>query len=940
MRPLPPALQFAAACGFLVLFSDVAAGGPPAGPGPGKKGENEPAPALWALKPISDPEPPPVRDPSWCRNPIDRFVLARLEEEGLRPSPEADPVTLIRRLSLDLIGLPPSPEEVDRFLAGGGASACERLVDRLLASPHYGERWGRQWLDIARYADTNGFEKDNVRTMWRYRDWVIEALNRDLGFDRFITEQLAGDLLPDPTPSQLVATGFHRNTMINDEGGVDQEQYRYLAVVDRVNTTAGAFLGLTLGCAQCHSHKYDPLSQREYFQFFAFFNNADEPVVEMPTPEEEARRASHREALERARSELLLDTAPGREDLYREVNAAQPLWEKEKAREARRWVVLDPRSFTSEGNASLEKLPDRSLLAGGPSPGSDTYRVEAVSELPEITAIRLEVLPHPSLPHGGPGRGRVLGEGNFVLSELSVAAAPLSPSSGDSSRPVPLVLKNASADHSQKGFEVANAIDGDVETGWSIGSDKPGMNVARAAVFETEGPALFRGPTRLTFTLTHHYVHEHNIGRFRLSVTGGPRPVKATGLTPEAEEALTTPEEGRTESQRAAIRRQYRLQAPRLADLQKKLAELGAVEVPVTTALVMRERARPRTTRLHIRGEFLNEGEEVSPAVPACLPPLPPGPPANRLGLARWLSSPENPLTARVTVNRAWLSHFGRALVNTPEDFGSRGEPPSHPALLDWLARELQRQSWSLKALHRLIVSSAAYRQSSVVGPELLQRDPYNVLLARGPRFRLEAELVRDVALCAGGLLSAKVGGPSVFPPQPEGVNGLSYGSFEWKSSTGEDRYRRGLYTFWKRTSPYPALLTLDAPTADTTCLRRSRTNTPLQSLTLLNDAVFLEAAQGLARRTFAEGPEETEGRVRLAFRLCLSRSPDPVELEELTRFVERERRRFKERAAEAALLFPADPARRPAGIALEEAAAWTLLARVLLNLDETITLE
>jgi hypothetical protein len=885
----------------------------------------------WAFQPIVRPPLPAVRREGWARNPIDLFILARLEAEGLSPSPEADPITLLRRLSLDLTGLPPLLEDAERF-AAEEPGAYEREVDRLLASPHRGERWARLWLDAARYADTNGYEKDNPRIMWRWRDWVIDAFNRDLAFDRFTIEQLAGDLMPGASFEQLIATGFHRNTMLNEEGGADQEQFRYEAVVDRVNTTGTVFLGLTVGCAQCHSHKYDPISQREYFGLFAFFNNAEEPTIEAPAKEENARREEHLARLAALEAELLREPVLSGPDgaekaaLYRALDERQPAWEEEQARKARRWTVLEPASAVSEGGADLLPLPDGSLLAGGAMPQHDTYRVEYVTELEGITAFRLEVLPHPSLPGGGPGRGRVLGEGNFVLSELSIEA------------PGPVKLAKASTDHSQEGFGIEKAIDGDVESGWSIEAHKPGMNVARSAVFETAEPAGGPGGTRLAVTLVHYYVHEHNIGRFRLSATADPRPVRASGLPALVEEALLLPPAERTSEQAAAVKRHYRSSVPELAALQKEVSELRASVPKVTTALVMRERERPRETRLHIRGEFLHRGELVEPGVPSSLPPLPEGAAPDRLSLARWITAPENPLCARVAVNRACQAIFGRGLVTTPEDFGAQGAPPSHPELLDWLASELVAQGWSLKALERLIVTSAAYRQSSRVSPEAIRRDPDNVLIARGARFRADAEVVRDAALAASGLLSMRIGGPSVFPPQPDGLAGLSFGSYSWPASKGEDRYRRGLYTYWKRTNPYAAFITFDAPVGETACVRRPRSNTPLQALFLLNDQVFIEAARALAARVLREAPQEDGERLRRAFRHALSRLPEAEELAAMLAFLDEARRELDDSAAERiAGVNAEEPA---AGAEPRELAAWTLLARVLLNLDEAITRE
>jgi mono/diheme cytochrome c family protein len=619
----------------------------------------------WSFRPIRRPDAPAVKNAKWARNPIDRFVLARLERENIAPSPEANRATLIRRLSLDLIGLPPTPEEVDAFVTDASADAYERLIDRLLASPHYGERWGRHWLDLARYADSNGYSIDAPRSIWPYRDWVIAALNRDLPFDQFTTDQLAGDLLPNATLEQKVATGFHRNTQINEEGGIDKEQFRVEAVVDRVNTTGSVWLGLTVGCCQCHDHKFDPLGQREYYQLFAFFNNQDEP------------------------------------------------------------------------NLSLG-------------------RAEA---------------------------------------------------------------------------------------------DKPAA------------PPKWNRPAEIT-------------------------------------------------------------------------------------TMVLRERATPRETRVLLGGDFTRPGAKVAPGTPAVLPPMPTAEKApNRLDLASWICDPKNPLTARVLVNRIWGQYFGLGIVETENDFGTQGTPPSHPELLDWLASEFVARGWSLKALHKTIVTSATYRQSSNARPDLATIDARNRLLARQARLRLEAEVVRDVCLGASGLLNPKVGGPGVFPPLPDGVFRVTQVKRTWTPSEGPDRYRRGMYTYFWRASPHPALTTFDAPDAGTACTRRPRSNTPLQSLTLLNDAGFYEYAYGLAARVLRDGPETDAGKVRRAFRLCLGRSPGDSELRTLQAFLTRERDHFTTSAAEAAKLLGAGGQAGKELTKLDGAddankAALVLLSRVLLNLDEFITRE
>jgi hypothetical protein len=695
----------------------------------------------WAFQPVRRPPPPATADRAWARNPIDPFILARLEKEKIAPSPPAGKVTLLRRLHLDLTGLPPSPAEVDDFLADDRPDAYERVVDRLLASAHYGERWGRHWLDLARYADSDGFEKDGPRPFaWRYRHWVIGWLNRDLPYDRFVVEQLAGDLLPGGGAEQRVATGFHRNTLTNREGGIDKEQFRVEAVVDRANTTARVFLGLTLGCAQCHDHKYDPLPQRDYYRFFAFFNS----------------------------------------DVERDIPAP---------------VIGE--HYADDALPAARKKALKALLA---------------------------------------------------REELYLAQLP-----------------------------------------------------ARAAAWEAALP------------------HAHRRAL--------PAAVRA---------ALAEPAASRSEAQTQQVLSYLRGRDPAYRQLTRSITAMrhssGAVVQAQTIAL-----GRPRRTHVLLRGDFQRPGVEVLPGVPGVLPPLP-GKSPNRLALARWLVGPDNPLTARVAVNWVWHKYFGRGIVPTLDDFGTQGEKPSHPGLLDHLAGEFRAGGWGLKDLHRRIVTSAAYRQSSRVRPELAARDPHNALLARQARLRLEAEVVRDTALAASGLLARRVGGPSVRPPQPAGISELSYGSqLRWVESRGADRHRRGLYTWFQRTSPYPMLLTFDAPDSNLCCVRRERSNTPLQALTLLNDAVFVECAQALARRVLATGLADTDDRLVLAFRLCTARKPTPTERARLRRLLDEVRALCVEDEAGAWKLVGDRP---PVGVGAAEAAAWVVLARTLLNLDEVVTRE
>ncbi len=752
----------------------------------------------WAYRAPRRPELPAVRDATWVRTPIDRFVLARLEKEGLAPSSEAPLEMLVRRVSLDLIGLPPSPQEVDDVVADaardGTDAAYARLVDRLLVSPHYGERWARPWLDLARYADSHGFEKDLPRVMWKYRDWVIDALNRDMPFDRFTIEQIAGDMLPNASPEQVVASGFHRNAMTNEEGGTDPEEALYAVLVDRVNTTATVWLGTTLGCAQCHNHKYDPFSQRDYYRLMAFFANTDydvrtfgdgtrffEGIIDLPTPEQAARRKTLQVQIDRLNEEMRIETP--------ELERAQTLWEQAMQREASsEWAVLMPTRVSATSGVELTPAPDGSVLAAGANPGETTYTIEAAvapallaqsarERAERVTAIRLEALPDPSLPKGGPGRDPY---GNFQLNGFELEA-------GDSR----LAFSAIRADDSAGGVSLDTFFPKTLPRGvyaprgWRIDASRQAIRLPRQIVFTLETPRTgWTGAARPTLAgresreggLRIRLKHQgaavgQALGRFRLSVTSSSSPERVVEIPARLRPVLAISAAERTDTQRADLAAFYRSVAEslkpsrdRVAELQKELRALG-----IPTALVMRERVsheRP-STYVRRRGSFMDKGEQVYAGVPEILHPLGDDQMPNRLGLAHWLVDGRNPLTARVAVNRAWEQLFGRGIVETSEDFGTQGTPPSHPELLDWLATELVGSGWHMKTLHKSIVTSATYRQSSAVSQALVERDPYNRLLARGSRVRMEAEMVRDATLAASGLLSRKMGGPSVFPPQP-----------------------------------------------------------------------------------------------------------------------------------------------------------------------------
>jgi len=1054
----------------------------------------------WAfVAPVQRPQPA-VKQAAWPRNAIDRFVLARLEKAGLKPSPEADRVTLVRRVYLDLVGLPPTPAEADAFVNDRRPGAYERLIDKLLASPHYGERWARRWLDLARYADTNGFEKDRPRSVWLYRDWVIDALNRDMPFDQFTIEQLAGDMLPGATLQQRIATGFHRNTMLNEEGGIDPLEYRFYSVVDRMATTGTTWLGLTIGCAQCHTHKFDPITQREYYRTMACLNNADELTVDVPRPDLEAKRKQIAAEIAERESHLA-----AKFPVETKVN-----WKPARIAEVK-----------TESGAKAAMLPDGSVLISGANPEKDTYTITLADDTP-AEAIRLEALPDPSLGGNGPGRTP---HGNFVLSQIS-------PLGGPEHNPITVETPHfvrAEADFAQDGFPVSAALNNAGGRGWAI--DGPGkLGTAHTAVFTLDRPVRFNGGSQWLLRLEQNFGGHHTLGRFRISlgtpVTADSRPVEirreeamqksfaewmrrheatavrwqplratkaaanvplltvqddssifvsgdttkrdvydlafsaggapitairldalpddrlpkhgpgrtyyeggfgdfylseitlqANGksvkfasavqnggspasaaidgdpqsgwsingrqgettsavfrlaeplkagsfslqliferyfacalghfkisvtsdarmaeadLPPEAEVALLTPADQRTEAQKALLFQQFLRTTPELQPERDAIVGLKQQMPEYPTALVFQERpaSNPRPTFVHLRGEYLQAEEQVTPGTPAVLPGLPPGTKPDRLAFARWLVSPENPLTSRVAVNRQWAAFFGRGIVRTTEDFGYQGEPPTHPDLLDWVAVEFRKQGWSLKRLHKLIVLSATYRQSSRMTQELLARDPENRLLARGPKVRLEAEMLRDCVLTASGLISPKIGGPSVFPPQPPGVTSEgTFGALTWNVSQGEDRYRRGLYTFSKRTAPYAMFTTFDAPSGEVCVARREVSNTPLQALTLLNDQVFIEAAQTLGK-TIAALPVSDSDRVVSLFRRCLTRPPNATEIERLLRFFSEQKSRFERKELDAAKV--AGPGKGDAN----SRAAWTTVARSLLNLDEAV---
>jgi hypothetical protein len=892
----------------------------------------------WSFQPLKRPAVPEVKQASWPRTPLDNFILARLEREGIEPSPVADRATLIRRLSIDLLGLLPSPSQVEQFLADQRPDAYEQLVEELLRSKHYGERWARHWLDLARYADSDGYEKDRARPhAWRYRHWVINALNDDMPFDQFSTWQLAGDMLPETSIAMRVASGFHRNTLHNTEGGTDQEEDRVKKTVDRLNTFGSIWLGLTVGCAQCHTHKYDPITQREYYSLYAFFNNINEADVAAPTVDEQKQFEVAKAAFDEAQLKL---TGPLQDYETNELAAAQVSWEPTALQTVLQWESLKPLLATSLHGAELAVGDDLAVLVSGANEKSDIYTVQGTITSAVLRAIRLEVLPHDSLPTKGPGRAA---NGNFVLTTVRLAARPAE--SEEEFKPLP--LKGVLADFSQQEWAAALAINENPADGWAV---SPQFGKRHLLVLELAEPLAAETGLELQIQLEQQYEtgEAHNIGHFRLSTTSGTAPLTLDGLPPAVATGLGTPAEQRNEEQKQAITSYFRQQDSRYLEL-KKVVDEHAAKAPKPSATKAQSVAEGdrRQAHVHVRGDFLSPGIEVNAETVSVLPDLKPRSDdpehrPDRLDLASWLFQAENPLTARVTANRIWYRHFGRGIVATIDDFGDQGELPSHPGLLDWLAVELQDNAWSIKQLHRLIVSSATYRQQSAYRTELIARDPDNTLLARQNRLRVEAEVVRDLALDASGLLSRRLGGPSVRPPQPTGHSSLTYAnSAKWETSGGEDRYRRGLYTFFQRTSPYPMLMTFDAPDSNVCAAQRQVSNTPLQALTIWNDPVFVECAQALGRRLLAEVPASEEvaqtsaRRARHAMMLCLSRPVTPGEQQIVVDCYQLQKQFLQENPEAVGKICGSLPIAE--GVDQLELASWVAVGRVLLNLDEFI---
>lgn len=889
------------------------------------------------------PKPTALRE-NELRSPIDYFVGDRLASEGFSFSSEADPAILARRLSLALTGLPATLEQVTAFEVAPSDEAYEALVDELLASPAFGQHWARHWLDLARYADSNGFQADQIRDAWAYRDWVVDAFANDLPFDRFVIEQLAGDLLPDADISTRIATGFHRTPTCNVEAGVHPEANRVNQVFDRVNTTATVFLGSTLECAQCHDHKYDPFTQKDYYSLFAYFNNTPlevevtagvsydfvGPTMDLPMlPEQEQTLRAHRTRLaklEKQRGQLMSER-----DFDRWLEETRKALSRGRAA----WVTPTP-SVTATGNETFNVLEDQSVLFGGTLPGSTVYRFE-YDGLNDYTGqtllgVRIDALRHKSLPGGGPGRGDAV-RTNFVLNEVEaiVAAVP----DGDVQ---PLVFGETKASFEQAKYGVSNAVDGDPRTGWAIA---PKFKDEHWAELRIADPVKLDNDQKLIVSLDQHFGRGRVMGRVKVSLLIGP--FETADLTDDVV-ALLSQEKKLTKKQLKTLEDFYAGANPEIASLDQKIratkAAIKKTSPPTTLVMVEEE---PRETFVMERGDYLAQGEAVEPGTPDSLHPLDESLPKNRLGLAQWIVDPANPLMARVTVNRFWMEIFGRGLVTTPEDFGTQSESPSHPKLLDWLAVEFQANGWSVKQLLKTIVMSSTFRQGSRVTSELLERDPANELLARGPRFRLPAETVRDNALAISGLLSDSAGGPPVMPYQPTGIwKAVGRNQPKWQAAVDDDRYRRGLYVVWKRSAPYPSFVTFDAPDRASCTVRRPRTNTPLQALVLLNDRAYAEAAVGLAVRMMQESPSSDVSTIATTgYRMATAQQPSDRAVSVLVDLYESEREQLMADPTLATARVDVLPKSfRDDRLEAVELGAWFAVASTLLNLDATISLQ
>ena len=1048
----------------------------------------------WAFEAPKRPALPEVQNKKWVRNEIDQFVLQRLEKENLKPSPEADKATLVRRATLDLTGLPPTPEEVDAFLADKSPQAYDKVVDRLLNSPRYGEHMAKYWLDAARYADSHGYHIDSERSMWKWRDWVINAFNDNMPYDQFTVDQLAGDLLPEATLDQKVASGYVRCNMSTGEGGAITEEYQAKYTFDRVETTSTIWMGLTMTCARCHTHKYDPITHKEYYSLYSFFNNLNEsvmdgnkpnpdPFIKLPSPEQSAREAEVKKLIAEGKKKI---EAP-----MPELDKAQKEWEaKWREKLSAGWTILAATNVGSTNGTQFKVLEDQSVLVEGPNPEKDIHEVTITVAPGTLAALRLETIPDESLPNKSASRAD---DGGFRLSEFE--AELIRPEK----EPKKIKFAQALADSARNENDAAKAIDGKPETGWQ--ADTAANAEPHAILFLAADPLAISTNSEVKIRLRYEAsTNKRAIGRFRLAAAQDEQLVRLlappkpepwqvigpfkrddlqTGLAhvyePEKEVDLkkaypgvreeikwsakpdfedgkanvlvqdlhgvhgvyylyrtikaSTPREmevqlraddlfrlwvngeqvaERTvkekvgeepvmavvklkkgenklllkvvtqqgaayftfrkdlddvesvpaeiaalfaatkkfnEAQQTKVRNHFRQQSsPELKkafqDMDKWRDEEAAIERAIPTTMVAKDMEKPRETFMLMRGEYDKPGEKVGPGVPAILPPFPKDAPTNRLGLAKWLLDPSHPLTARVTVNRFWQQYFGNGFVKTTEDFGMQGEHPSHPALLDWLATEFIRTGWDVKALQKLIVTSATYRQASKLTPDLYAKDPENRLFARGPRFRVDGEVLRDSALALSGLLVQKTGGHSVKPYEPAGLwEAVSFNnSQKYVPDKGEGQWRRSLYTYWKRQSPPPSMLLFDAPTREYCVVRRPRTNTPLQALAMLNDPQFVEASRAFGHRMMHEGGATVEARIAYGLRLATARKPTKSEVQVLADVFKQQLAEFQSNKESAEKLLSVGSWKPAGDCDPAEAAAWATIASMILNLDETVT--
>ncbi|MFM8496021.1 MAG: PSD1 and planctomycete cytochrome C domain-containing protein [Planctomycetia bacterium] len=911
----------------------------------------------WAFERVERPAVPDPKDSSWPKTPIDRFILARLEQEGLAPNAEADRVTLARRLALDLTGLPPVPAAVDAFVADTSPDAYERYVDTLLASPHYGERMAIEWLDAARYADSSGYQTDSSRQNWPWRDWLIKAYNDNMPFDRFTIDQLAGDMLDAPTRDQIVATGFNRNHRLNGEGGIIAEEWRVETVIDRVETTAQTWMALSAGCARCHDHKYDPLSQKEFYSLFALFNNVPEtgtnqgsqhrgggnidPVHLLPTAEQESELARLQRVMVDAEAAVKAEAA--------NIDALVDDWERSiqpvLAAPQEAWEPFEPLELRSAGGASFRRSEDGTWFVEGKLPPKDTYEFETLVPADRLGGLRIEVLPDASLAGGG-GFGRS-GNGNIVITKIEAEIEPPS-----DAKVIPVELVRAEASYAQDGWPATSVLQlkGEKGKGWAIDGHAPEKREPRQIAVFPSKPVALPENSRLVIRIRQEAFDGHSIGRFRLAFSSdepGMLGVAGSKVPQPVKDAMAVEREKRSPAQRAEIAKFYRAnvdgpirRAEAAREAAKKSVESFTAALP--SVMVMKE-GPPREAFVLLRGEYDKPGEKVEAGLPAFLPKLPEGTKPDRLALATWLVSRDHPLTARVWVNRMWERLFGTGLVKTSENLGNQAEYPSHPELLDWLAAEFMETGWDMKRLVKLLVTSAVYRQNATITSDKLGRDPANRLLARAPRIRLPAESVRDAAFAAAGLLVPTIGGPSVRPWMPDGVwdETSKYGDLRgYKPDTGPGRYRRTMYTVWKRTAAPPTMLLFDAPNRETCIVKRSRTNTPLQALALLNETTFIEVAHGLAKRMVAEGGRTPAERIAHGFRLAIGRTPTADELAALVDGFEADLAAFTAEPERAEKYATVGLVKKPDEMPAADFAAYSLAANVIINLDEFVMRE